>query len=133
MKRRLVLGLMVACVVALSLIDQAAWAHIQSLAVERDAHLQSSGRILITVRGTLTCTAGEIGNVTVHVIQGNINAFGSTDIFTCTGSSEPWAITAEASDATFHPGSASALVRAVADGDDGHDEKQIDAKIRIRN
>ena len=107
---------LVTALIALLATGSIAYAHVSAVTIDSTATL-SPGRTLVTVTGTMTCTAGHPDGVVaqVEVFQGTATASSIGEVFVpCTGNPEPWQTTAGIpfGGKTFHPGKASIRVSA---------------------
>ena len=106
----------VACLTSLFPVS-AAWAASEALTIDSQASL-SPGRMLVTVSGTATCTAGYWADIFVEVVQASrggsqATGDGGSGSFQCTGAAQAWTVQVEVDDESplFKKGRASALVQ----------------------
>src|SRR3990170_6220681 len=143
MKRSLIFGVLLGlgatlAVLGIGVRDGPALAHIQTLAVDPTGAILRPGGSQVSVSGTLSCTAGESGSLSVQVSQflhGQVivSAFGYSSGFTCSGIVQSWTVTALTFSVGLKPGPANVHVDLSSWGFDGFDSEHTSASVRLRS
>ena len=143
MKRSLTFGVLLGlgatlAVLGIGVRDGPALAHIQNLAINPTGAILRPGGSQVSVSGTLSCTAGESGSLSVQVSQfvhGQVivSAFGYSSGFTCSGIVQSWTVTALTFSVGLKPGPANVHVDLSSWGFDGFDSEHTSASVRLRS